>query len=419
MGSYCHLKFGEFSVMSSKSKVIPESMIIFRETDKKAYEEDIDGELHKRYEYANTAKNIKDRLAIMGYTTRRALQNFTQGRDREIGELREVIEEGGHMTNFYAEKLKIIERNKFKNWVNAYKFIRENGLFNDPAGTGLKSKMPRLVRYLIRNEGDYDYLWSFQGGDIYDIFVMFLETCPDELICSMDLSELMGGWCYDDKENICDDSLEYLKQQHHLGAKIVILTEGSSDGHILESALQLLFPHLKGYYSFMNFETSNAAGGASYLASTVKAFAGAGITNRIIAIFDNDTAGTSAMNTLEKTEIPENIKIIQYPDIKTAKRYPTLGPSGIKLLNINKLAASIEIYFGKDSLDNGTNLTPIQWKGYDDKLGQYQGEITEKSKMQKRIFEKIKECTKDSKMIQKYDWDDLRSILRAIFNAFQ
>ena len=59
--------------------------------------------------------------------------------------------------------------------------------------------------------------------------------------------------------------------------------------------MQLLYPHLADYFTFMDFEGARVGGGAGNLANIVKAFAGAGIVNKIIAIFDNDTAGEAAI----------------------------------------------------------------------------------------------------------------------------
>ena len=55
---------------------------------------------------------------------------------------------------------------------------------------------------------------------------------------------------------------------------------------------------LEGYYSFLDLNRHEPQGGAGHLVSVVKAFAGAGITNLIIALFDNDTAAREAVRAL-------------------------------------------------------------------------------------------------------------------------
>ena len=44
----------------------------------------------------------------------------------------------------------------------------------------------------------------------------------------------------------------------------------------------------------MDFEGARVSGAAGSLAALVKAFVGAGIANRVVALFDNDTAATAS-----------------------------------------------------------------------------------------------------------------------------
>jgi hypothetical protein len=82
----------------------------------------------------------------------------------------------------------------------------------------------------------------------------------------------------------------------------------------------------------------------------VKAFLATGITNRVIALFDNDTAAQEARRALANVSIPENIAVLAYPALDLLRDYPTLGPGGLTSLDVNGLAASIELYLGKDVL---------------------------------------------------------------------
>jgi len=96
------------------------------------------------------------------------------------------------------------------------------------------------------------------------------------------------------------------------------------------------------------------------LANIVRAFAGAGILNRMIALFDNDTAAEAAIASLAHIDLPANLIIRQLPAIDVARSYPTLGPSGMTRMDVNGLAGSIELYLGTDVLrDEGGNLKPV------------------------------------------------------------
>ncbi|GAA4232115.1 hypothetical protein GCM10022291_06100 [Postechiella marina] len=169
-----------------------------------------------------------------------------------------------------------------------------------------------------------------------------------------------------------------------------------------------LYPHLSESYYFMNFGELNLGGGASFLVHNIKSFIGSGIKNKIIALFDNDTAGLKEMKQLDNLKIPDNIKISRYPDIKLAKSYPTITSDGKK--NINGIACSIEMYLGIDVLKN----QPIKLKGYENSIGKFQGEILEKKLIQKRFEKKVK-----NKEIISSEWIEMKELLDLIIRAWQ
>lgn len=418
MSSSCNLYFNNYEVLSQTSFVPPEVMAIFREEDRKTYTKKIEGEESEFFEYQNTAKNIKERLEVMGYSLKKVQEDFNRDKNITVQELEECIKEYSVDIMGDTRELRIIKGSTFKAWQNAFIFIQKNKLqVNYWSKNKFKPNTPKLVKYILNGQHDSTY-FNYPGGDIYNILRIFLEDCPDDSIIRLDVSDLVNGGYYESSEKICDDTLKNAQQSGTEYEKIIILTEGSTDKFSLDASMSLLFPHLRGYYSFMDFEDSKAMGSSGSLANTVKSFVGSGIKNRVIAIFDNDTAGTSAIQSLAKTKIPANIKIIQYPDIKLGKKYPTIGPTGISLAKINGLASSLEMYFGTDVLKEKGKFIPIQWKGYDQKLSQYQGEIINKSKIQKKFQEKIKRCNKSKKAFNTSDWADMRLLLSSIFTAF-
>lgn len=167
----------------------------------------------------------------------------------------------------------------------------------------------------------------------------------------------------------------------------------------------------------MDFGELSLNGSASYLVHNVKSFIGSGINNKIIALFDNDTAGLKELKNLKKITIPDNIRIFSYPIIELANNYPTLGPTGKQNMNVNGLACSIEMYLGKDVLKNKSNeYIPIQWKGFDTGMRAYQGEVLEKKLIQKRFEDKLK-CQKDNKIILS-NWIEMKILLELIMKAW-
>lgn len=59
-----------------------------------------------------------------------------------------------------------------------------------------------------------------------------------------------------------------------------------------------------------------------------RAFAAAGISNRVVAIFDNDAVGIRELRALDRKELPRHIRACTYPPLPLAERYPTLRPAG-------------------------------------------------------------------------------------------
>src|SRR5258708_21324646 len=96
-----------------------------------------------------------------------------------------------------------------------------------------------------------------------------------------------------------------------------------------------------------------------------------------------------------------------------------MGPQGMTHMNVNGLAAGLELYFGRDVLQDAEGcFTPIQWRGYNQNLNQYQGEILRKTELQSRFDEKIKSCQADPRPINNLDWSGMKLILIALRSAF-
>jgi hypothetical protein len=419
-------------------------MTIFRESDRRVYERKVsersvlnwgeiedDGETEMVYEYGNTAKNIRQRLDIMGFSLRRLGPEFAARMKIVIEDLKSLIEDDSSNTSepqgellrireeisdTWQQELSLLQGSSLKDFMEAFRVIFDKRLLSYQGN--IESEENLLVRYILSENHD-DYFYNFPCSDIRSFIRAFLEVCPDDTPVIQDITALVHGEYYEPTDAVCDLSTAELTQAYPVNEKIIILTEGSSDRRVLEASLDLLYPHLSEYYSFMDFGVSNAQGSAGTLINTIKAFVGSGIINRVIAIFDNDTAASVALRGLRKTSIPANLKLLKYPNIEIAKDYPTLGPSGVSNLDINGLACSIELYFGVDVLSVNGELTPIQWKGYDESLSQYQGEVSRKQDLQTRFFAKVENCVRDPSQLHKTDWLSMNLLLLDIFQAFQ
>ncbi len=65
---------------------------------------------------------------------------------------------------------------------------------------------------------------------------------------------------------------------------MVVLTEGKTDAEFLAAALPVLYPHLTDLVRFLDY-ARRPEGGVGALLHTVRAFAAAGIANRVVALW--------------------------------------------------------------------------------------------------------------------------------------
>ena len=285
--------------------------------------------------------------------------------------------------------------------------------FDDLERPGLDA----VTKYILAQNDDY---WlGFLGTDIRSLVRLACELVDENGDVVQDITDLVEGGYYSADEPVCNNAIASLTRNHPENASRIILTEGSTDREFLQGSLALLYPHLAGYYSFLDFEGTRSQGGAGHLASLVKAFAGAGITDRIIAVFDNDTAAKEATRSLEQLDLPSNIAIVKYPDLEFLRSYPTLGPGGRSDLDVNGVAASLELYLGRDVLLRDGSLSPVQWRGYSEAVAKYQGEVMHKRDIHDAYRRKLARCKDANAECDNADWSGMHAIWRAIFDAFR
>jgi hypothetical protein len=378
------------------------------------------------YQYRSTVKNVMDRLDAAGYSLHRASELFSKGKVYEVERLKKINSESDEYEEntqeedeeealgAYNARIDFYENVEFEEWLDLMKLVVENRLKTIyPLGEWKQELVeaeaisPRLRTLLDAVEdyysGENNYSYCFPVDNplyVYRVVLNFLS--PDDVVI-LDYSSLVG---YTDPS------------WHEIGvpSKTVIITEGSSDTRILNLSLRIRYPHLQDYYSFLDFGSVSMQGGSGQLLNTVRAFAGAGIQQRMIAIFDNDTAGHDALRQLSTVSLPENIKAISLPDLSDVKSYPTIGPQGELAADLNGRACSIELYLGTDVLtgDDG-ELARVQWTGYNQPMRRYQGEILGKGELQKKYIELLEA---GGVALDAHDWSGMDAIWHFIFRQY-
>ncbi|WP_324277127.1 hypothetical protein [Blastococcus brunescens] len=188
----------------------------------------------------------------------------------------------------------------------------------------------------------------------------------------LDISDLLAGGWIDEPFDPQMEAIDHFSYAMTNGTPAVVITEGSTDARFLQAALDVRYPHLVSYIKFLDFG-DGAEGSAAAGVRTLKSFAAAGISNRVVLLLDNDSAARDAVRSL-RTPLPAHYTAIYYPRLALAEQYPTLGPTGISIMDVNGLAASVEMYLGADVLaDEDGNLTPVQWRSYLEGCGRIKG----------------------------------------------
>lgn len=391
MGSFSYLYISEYPILSEKSGYIHGIVdLLFQEDDYTTYTRNLKdrssavwGDSYMDDEgneqvicFRSTAAICKERLEIYGVNKELVKNEF------------ETLKE------YFIEENKIekhlFENVNFDSYLNEIRHIIKNKL------THIDEHYTSLSEYLQFNE-------LFIENQSIALGLYIIMSCvDDEAVIEYDLTDIInsGDVEYDEIPRIINKE------------KVIILTEGKTDSEFLKNGIELFYNHLKDYYHFMDFESSKYESNASRLVQTVKAFVGSGIQSKMIAIFDNDTASRQEMENLRKIKLPYNIKILRYPDTELARNYPTIGPTGKQNIDVNGLAGCIELYLGTDILMDNGQYIPIQWTGYMDKVGSYQGELQRKGEIQNRFRAKVQRFNKSSFISE--DWMELNQIIKIL-----
>lgn len=445
MGSYAYLSIGELVLSSTKRDVDPTVLMLFTESDRRDrrltvdevatlydcgvdpasfVEEEFGGEWPTQVEYAADLTVVKDRLEFMGFTLSTVREIFDEGIKERLAEHAERRQDPTWANNDDLRKAleqeeAVLAAMTLETWLGAFAHIITDRL--QPLRKSWRNdeepgpQLPPTVRFLLE-ESYGEGVW-FPSYDFRAFMRAAVEITGTDVEVVYDVSELFEP---EEDLDLCHWARREMAEEFVINHKVVVLAEGSSDTYSIAGALRVLYPHLMGYYSFMDFEGTRAPGGAAALVGTIKAFVGAGIVNRIVAFFDNDTAARAALRALRDVELPDTVRVLHYPHVPWAEEYPTLGPQGLVSMDINGLAGSIELYFGLDVLrqPDGT-LSPVQWRGYDEGMRQYQGEVMHKAELQQRFRDKLRDCLEHPEAVARHDWHGMRAIVDQLRTAFQ
>lgn len=411
MGSMATLSIGSYDFVSYKN-TFGDLLTLFYEGDRKTLSEEIDEKIHTKYFFSTTVSHAKKCLDLLGYTLNKAREVFESNKLEKIEFLRKYDMGGSYEFSIDDMEMEFT----FDNWCCAAwhyaRVLSKDEFSSECIYTELERqrlKQHTVSERIVLDSLPFDKNGTFFGiqNESWEIFRIILEAFDEDQEICLDYTNLFeGGWC-----EVIPDEESYDIQ------KIVVLTEGKYDAFVISQSMRLLYPYMSKFYSFMDFSSVNVQGSTSFLTHYLKAFIGAKIENKIIALYDNDAAGLSEIKSLESVVLPHNVRLMHLPNLTLCDSYPTIGPTDNENANINGRACSIELFLGKDILTVEEKLIPIMWTGYIDKVKAYQGEIMSKGDIQKKFKGKLQEA--EEKGVQYLDdWCELDILLNSIFGAF-
>ena len=357
-----------------------------------------------------SAGDLRDRLDVTGVDTdsvARELERSATDRIELLGRLAaQLVDGSGEIEAARQRGLVALEALDWPTWVAQLRSGLQAG--QTSARFGARDE-PGSASWLMSLWDDHDPRYRLRA---------LLEALPSDEQITLDLDDLIeGGWLDPsvDPRSVANDFVAYASRG---GLLPIVLAEGSFDVEVLTSALRVRRSHLVDFIRFPDFGF-RPEGGAAALRQTVRAFASAGIPNRVVALFDNDSAARDVVRALDVESLPPNLVVRHLPFLPLAADYPTLGPQGEHRIDVNGLAASIELFLGTDVLIKNGAPRPIEWRGYLPGVRAYQGEVAEKSAIQDAFRAKVELAARNAGAVVGQDWSGIDLVLDHIVESLR
>jgi hypothetical protein len=170
------------------------------------------------------------------------------------------------------------------------------------------------------------------------------------------------------------------REAFHAGARrtqtILVATEGASDARIIRRALDVLRSDVADFFRFIDADERHHFWGTGNLVRFAEGLLRIDIQNRVLFLLDNDAEGVDAHRKLQALNMPSNMRSMMLPDIEEFRSFPTLGPEGSNVADINGRAAAIECY-----LDLNLEMYPparVIWSNYKKDVDAWHGALEHK-----------------------------------------
>lgn len=190
--------------------------------------------------------------------------------------------------------------------------------------------------------------------------------------------------------------------------KILIATEGASDARIIKRALEILCPDVADFFNFVDVDERHHFWGTGNLVKFAEGLLRIDVQNKVLFLFDNDAEGVDAFRKLNALKLPGNMRSMLLPDLDDFRNFPTRGPEGVGLSNINGRAAAIECYLDLNLPSFGP--PQILWSNYKRDIDAWHGALEFKESYQRHFYNQAPETL----LSGGYDLSKLLKLLDAL-----
>ena len=390
MGTYIHLYLGNLEIDWGKNHGFINYIGLFQPGDLS----DVpyfyaDNVVEYKEGYSTPLRNVMQRLELMGYTVDSAKAEY-------VG----VCEfNGDEEPPVPFEKLKAVIANINVADVTGKWAQRD------------KENPDFVPKEIVESMGQGDFFHGSENPDHWAIDVLLSRLTAYSKLRLLaenpkNLDQLVT-WGFTDLVESGWTTREAVTTQLSADQGFLIVTEGSSDSKIIKKALELLKPRIKDFFKFVDMEEGYPFSGTGNLYRFCQGLVSIGISNRVVIIYDNDAEGVSKLQDTKKLSLPDNMVAIKLPDLDVLTRFPTIGPSGEAIEDINGKAAAIECYL--DLTHPSRPERPrVRWSSYVEAIHCYQGALEGKTAYAK-AFLNLRSASSD------YDFSNMIPILECIY----
>jgi mRNA-degrading endonuclease YafQ of YafQ-DinJ toxin-antitoxin module len=375
MGSFATLALNKYPVAESKNEFQLDHSSLFYAECLKSEKINEDGYTHDKEWYELKLHHVKDRLDLLGYS---------------LAFVREVYEnpspdlEDDPLPICFDDALSVINNVDISKAENKFVEFPKVGKFT-----------PIHIQNLVSSNRDLRFTI-----DTWDLDALLEPLCHNS--CLRVLAEshhnlnLPVIWDFD--EVVKNGWIKRNRVFHGAQNKFLIVTEGTSDAKIIKKAIDILRPHIKDFFYFVDMEDGYPFSGTGNLYNFVKGLSSINIKNDVVVIFDNDIEGIQAMNRCNSHNLPDNLKIMKLPDLEQFTSFPTVGPNSEENADINGKAASIECYLDLDY------SAKVRWTNFREDTKCYHGSLIAKDQYKKVFLRQTEKCSN-------YDYRKLEQII--------